>query len=142
MKSYTPEEAPEMMVIRDYAPFYSRGPMQHQGPDATLRVDSRVKLQRQEFGYSFVQLEDGRQGYIPSEVLAPAPPRPPAPPESRESGRRSSSSSSSRGEYLPDPVFDDTPLPDLPALEEIPLEVPPPILLDDEAPAGPPSFRL
>jgi len=73
--TFTAENAPEYMVVKAYSPFYKIGPMQAR-PDASLPVDTRFKLLRQEMGFSYVLLDDGRQGYVANENMAPAPPRP------------------------------------------------------------------
>ena len=78
-RSFPPETAPEYSIIREFTPFYRLGPMQAR-PDAALRAGTRVKMLRQEMGYSLVQLEDLRTGYVANENMAPAPPRPPEPP--------------------------------------------------------------
>lgn len=136
--TYTPEEAPEMIVVSDFAPFYSIGPQQMTGPDASLRLDGIVRLIRREFGYSYVQLEDGRFGYMPSQTIQPAPPRAPiASPTPAATGSRSRSGGSS--EVYEGPAIDDFTLPDL---DLMPLEIPPPILLDDEEGTVKPEFRL
>lgn len=109
--TYTPEQAPEMAIVRDYAPFYRLGPMQSRGPDATLRAGERVKLTRREPGYSLVLLEDGRTGYVPNEDMAPAPPRPKPTPEPSASAGSSNRRSGER--YRGAPV-NDSPLPEEP----------------------------
>jgi hypothetical protein len=129
-QSFAPEQAPEFVIISDFSPFYKTGPLQARGPDATLRVDERVKVLRREMGYSLVQLEDERTGYIANENMAVAPPRPPAASSgsdndsSQRSGgrKRGSSSPRFRGEQV-----NDTPLPDPiapPDLNIAPEEVP------------------
>lgn len=129
-QSFAPDQAPEYIVIRNFAPFYTTGPMQARGPDATLPSDTRVKVLRQEMGYSLVQMEDSRTGYVANENMAVAPPRPPAPkvseddPSSRSTNRKRGSSGGTRfrGEQV-----NDTPLPDLmppPDLNIAPEEVP------------------
>lgn len=119
-----PENAPEMIVTRQFTPFYTTSPMQTRGPDASLPQDERVRLLSRDFGFSLVQLPDGRKGYVPSDNLAPAPPLPPKP--------KKRDGAPTRGfDPLPE-IFDDAPLPDfgLP-----PIEIPDPILLDEEVPA-------
>lgn len=76
-QTYTPETAPDYVMIRDYTPFYRLGPMQGR-PDASLPSGTRVKLLRQEMGFSLVQLSDSRTGYVANENMAPAPPLPPS----------------------------------------------------------------
>lgn len=118
-----PENPPEMIVTRQLTPFYTTSPMQTRGPDASLPQDERVRLLSRDFGFSLVQLPDGRKGYVPSDNLAPAPP--PAPKPKKREGAPSRAFDS-----LPE-IVDDAPLPDfgLP-----PIEIPDPILLDEEAP--------
>lgn len=72
------DAAPEFIIVKGYAPFYRLGPMQGR-PDASLPLDTRVKVLRNEAGYSLVQLDDSRSGYVANENMAPAPPRPPTP---------------------------------------------------------------
>ncbi len=140
MQSYSPEEAPEMWVTKDFAPFYSGGPQQMQGPDATLRLEHRMKMLRKEFGYTYVQLEDGRLGFVPNEFIAPATPRPSPTPIPRESNRSSSTSSRDTGNNDYDgPGFDEISLPDL---QGIPGDIPPPVFLDDSEDIKKPEFRL
>jgi len=111
--TFTPETAPEYMIVKAYSPFYRIGPMQAR-PDASLPVDTRFKLIRQEMGYSYVLLDDGRQGYVANEHMAPAPPKPkPTPdpygadtPAGKKKGNRPNSPRYS-GEQL-----NDIPLPD------------------------------
>ena len=146
-KTVAPDQAAESVVIRGYTSFYKKGPMQAGGPDASLPAETRVKVLRKEVGYSLVQLDDQRTGYVANEDLAPAPPRPqptPAPtePETR-SGRKKRGSGSSRaftGEQI-----NDIPLPDRgttpPDLnigpEDVPAATPTP-----EGPIEKPKFRL
>ena len=74
-QSFDPDKAPEFLVQSDYAPFYSLGPGQDRGPDASLKRGERVKMLRREFGFSYVEIMGGRKGYIANEEIAPAPPR-------------------------------------------------------------------
>jgi len=135
-QTYSPAEAPEMVVVKDFTPFYSIGPQQMQGPDVSLRLEQRLKLLRREFGYSYVQLDDGRMGYVPNENIAPAPPRPAI------SGNSDDTTGRSKNRSFPPysgPPIDDLPLPEL---EIEPVDIPPPILLDDLEPEKKPKFRL
>lgn len=145
---YTPENAPEYIVIRDFAPFYRLGPQQGRGPDASLRTETRMKLLRREMGFSLVQLEDSRAGYVPNENIAVAPPRPPAakpeetdaPPSKKRSGRTRGGEPAYSG-----PAVNDTPLPD-PNLPPPDLNVEPEVVPDiiptvPEPPAEAPRFR-
>lgn len=137
--TYAPADAPEMAVVKDFTPFYSRGPQQIQGPDASLRTGDRVLLLRKEFGFSYVQLSDGRTGFVPNENISvpPAPPiqkpKPQTPaPKKPEPGPRTPASG------LP-PDLDDQSLPDFRILPE---EFPPAILLDETDEPKKPDFRL
>ena len=142
--TYSPENAPEMSVIRDYAGLYRLGPMQARGPDATLRAGDRVKLTCKEIGYSLVLLEDGRTGYMANEDLAPAPPRPkptPAPDLPANPGRRGASSERYRGQEVNDsllPVESPANLDLNIGPEDVVAPPPPPPELDPEAS---PQFR-
>ncbi len=124
--------------------------MQARGPDASLKVNTRVKMLRKEMGYSLVQLEDERTGYVANENLAVAPPRPPEPkvsefiPDNASTGARGRrgkpSSPPYRGEQLNDiPLPDlDVPPPDLNiAPEDISAPTPAP-----EVPLEKPKFRI
>lgn len=72
-ESFDPTKAPEFLVQSDYALFYQLGPGQERGPDASLHRGERVKMLRREFGYSFVEMSDGRAGYIANEDISSAP---------------------------------------------------------------------
>jgi hypothetical protein len=135
--SYVPSDAPEMAVVQDFAPFYSRGPQQIQGPDASLRLGDRVLLLRKEMGYSLVQLADSRSGYVPNEAISV----PPAP--SPQAAKPKPNSSSQRSAPKPPPE----PIPDLeeevlPDFRVLPEEFPPAILLDETEEPAKPDFRL
>jgi len=78
-QSFDPDKAPEFLVQSDYAPFYSLGPGQERGPDASLPRGELVKMLRREFGFSYVEIKGGRTGYIANEEIAPAPQREPKP---------------------------------------------------------------
>lgn len=146
-QSYSPDQAPEYVVIREFAKFYRLGPMQARGPDSSLPVQTRVKLLRKEMGYYYVMLEDGRAGYVASEDLTLAPPRPPQPPASLTGdnpqkpgsrGRNVPNSPRYRGEQNNDiPLPDVIAPPDLNiAPEDVPSATPPP------QPAEKPKFRF
>jgi len=140
-QSYTIEEAPEMMVTSEFAPFYTVGPQQISGPDVSLRVDQRFRLLRREFGYSYVEIEDGRRGYIPNETFGPAPQRPPvsASNDTDHAGASPVRTRTFSPEPYRGPEVDFEPLPDL----DINMDnIPPPILLDDVDPDKKPEFRL
>jgi hypothetical protein len=66
----------DMVVVTDYASFYRLGPQQAGGADRSLRTGDRVMLQRKQFGYSRVQLEDNQLGYMANEDIQAAPPEP------------------------------------------------------------------
>lgn len=87
-EAFDPDKAPEFIITADFAPFYRLGPQQERGPDASLKTGERVKMLRREFGYSFVQLEDGRSGYIANEEVELA--REPAPTEAPRAARKHS----------------------------------------------------
>jgi len=69
---YTPENSPEYMTIKK-TPFFRYGPKQPGEPDV-LQAQTFVKLQRKEYGYSVIQLADGRSGYIATDDIRRAPP--------------------------------------------------------------------
>ncbi|GAB4165982.1 MAG: hypothetical protein Fur0032_03090 [Terrimicrobiaceae bacterium] len=72
--TYAPEMAPEKVTIVD-SPFYRFGPMQPR-PDDFLPTGIRMRILRQEMGFSLALLDDGRTGYVANETLAAALPRP------------------------------------------------------------------
>lgn len=138
---FTPEEAPEYVVTQNFTPFYRMGPMQQGGPDASLPLDTRVKVLSQEMGYSRVQLEDMRAGYVANENIAPAPPKPPEPAPSGSG--ESSSSRKKRGARYSGAQVNDIPLPDPgppPDLNIAP-EIVPEATPAPEPPPEPPKFR-
>ncbi|CAN5790495.1 hypothetical protein BH09VER1_BH09VER1_18920 [soil metagenome] len=143
VQKYAPDTAPEYVIIKDYTPFYRLGPMQGRGPDATLKVNDRVKLLSREMGYSLVQLEDGedKSGYIENDAMAPAPPRPPISASGNtdsDSAQKKNGKHGSGAAYHGKPL-NDTPLPDPkvppPDLNIAPEEVPNPT----PAPSPPPE---
>ncbi len=140
-KAFSPDEAPEYVITKNFSPFYRMGPMQPGGPDGSLPVDTRVKMMTQEMGYSRVQLEDLRTGYVANENIAPAPPKPP---EVVSSGDSSAPSGrKKRGARYSGPQVNDTPLPDPgppPDLNIAPEIMPDPTPVP-EPPAEPPKFR-
>jgi hypothetical protein len=134
----SPDFVDDTVIVSDFAQFFRLGPQQAGGADLSLRTGERVMLQRKEFGYSRVQLEDGQVGYMANEDLQPAPPEPRRKfglrekPDSRgddSAPRRKQRGPASEEDFtdadipLPDPNLDIMP-------EEIPLEplpeVPPP----------------
>jgi len=145
-KTFAPDQAPEYVIIRDYTPFFRLSPMQRNGPDASLPVQTRVKLLCQDMGYSQVLLEDQRTGYVANEYMVLAPPRPPQPRESVGSSDGSASARSGNRKRSPryrGEQVNDTPLPDVNvpppdlniAPEEVPVAVPAP-------PPEKPKFRF
>jgi hypothetical protein len=131
----SPNFSGDMVVVTDYAPFYRLGPQQAGGADRSLRTGERVMLQRKEFGYSRVQLEDDQLGYMANEDLQPAPVEPRRKADKRKPGQ------SGEPRVYEDDSYDNMPLPDpnlniLP--EDIPLE-PLPDLMPEEEPAPAPS---
>ena len=157
----SPNFVGNMVVSTEYAQFFRLGPQQAGGADLSLRSGKLVMLQRKEFGYSRVQLEDGQVGYMANEDLQPAPPVAP-----RKRGLRSAAADGRsrnnvsgrvpRGAQnydeetfnniaLPDPNLDimpeDVPLEPLPELIPAPVDeparVPTKIPLPDAAPSAP-----
>ncbi len=157
----SPNFVGNMVVSTEYAQFFRLGPQQAGGADLSLRSGKLVMLQRKEFGYSRVQLEDGQVGYMANEDLQPAPPVAP-----RKRGLRSAAADGRsrnnvsgrvpRGAQnydeetfnniaLPDPNLDimpeDVPLEPLPELIPTPVDeparVPTKIPLPDAAPTAP-----
>lgn len=157
----SPDFLGDTVIVTDYAQFFRLGPQQAGGADLSLRTGEFVMLQRKEFGYSRVQLEDGQVGYMANEDLQPAPPEP-----RRKRGLRSAAANDgSRGDTprrskrsvqtyseevlddiaLPDPNLDimpeDVPLEPLPELIPAPVDqparAPTKIPLPDPAPAAP-----
>ena len=113
-QSFDPDKAPEFLVQSDYAPFYSLGPGQERGPDASLQRGERVKILRREFGFSYVEIKDGRTGYIANEEITPAPkPEPkasPSPLHKRSRGASAGNSNVSES-FAPMPDFENLPEP-------------------------------
>lgn len=141
-KTLSPDVAPEYVVIKDFAKFYRLGPQQGGGPDASLRNGDPVKLLRNEMGFSFIQIEDGRTGYTANENIVPAPPggvRKPEPPAPKKKSPRPKADSdemqtSGAEPPLPEPA---PPTPDMNAEPGFVPEPPPPAA---EEPATP-KFR-
>jgi len=103
------------MVVKDFTPFYTLGPQQSTGPDLSLPQESRVTLIKRSFGFSKVRIDDGREGMVPTEAIAPAPADAPLvqfeEPTSSAIRRVSSSSSGGRqSNYVPPAEF--APLPE------------------------------
>jgi len=102
----------------EFTPFYTLGPQQASGPDLSLKKGERVKLVKRGFGFSQVEIEDGRVGYVATEALEAAPAA--VPEETESPAPRSSAitrvySSGGSREYTPPPD-----LPPLPELEPLP----------------------
>ena len=137
----SPNFVDDTVIVTDFAQFFRLGPQQAGGADLSLRTGERVMLQRKEFGYSRVQLEDGQVGYMANEDLQPAPPEPrrkfglrekPGSRGDDPTPRRKQRGTASQEDFidadiaLPDPNLDIMP-------EEIPLEplpevpLPPPL---------------
>lgn len=148
-ETFAPDIAPEYVVIRDYSGFYRLGPQQGRGPDTTLRSGTRVKLLRKEMGYSLVQLEDLRTGYLANENMTIAPPRPPEQvkqeAEIAATKKRGGRSRGDEGPLYSGPQVNDTPLPDPnvppPDLNVEPEIMPKNIPAPDATPASRPKYR-
>ena len=112
----------DMVVASDYAQFFRLGPQQAGGADLSLRTGERVMLQRKEFGYSRVQLENGLVGYMANEDITPAPPEPKPPAVKRKPGPRTGSRNRGAVAY-DDDFYADIPLPD-PNLDILPEDIP------------------
>ena len=150
-QTFAPDVAPEYVVIRDFTGFYRLGPGQGRGPDSSLRAGDRVKLIRREMGYSLVQLEDLRTGYVANENMTVAPPRPPG--QVRQAAETAATTAlKKRGGHRGDegpiysgPQVNDTPLPDPnvppPDLNVEPEIMPKNIPAPDAKPAGRPQYR-
>jgi len=118
----SPNFTGDMVVASDYAQFFRLGPQQAGGADLSLRTGERVMLQRKEFGYSRVQLENGQVGYMANEDITPAPPEPKPTPGARKPSPRTGSRSRAAVSY-DDDFYADIPLPD-PNLDILPEDVP------------------
>ena len=134
-QSFDPAKAPEFLVRADYAPFYALGPGQGRGPDASLQRGERVKMLRREFGFSYVEIKDGRAGYVANEDIAPAPPREPES-SARPSRKRSQSGLAEFSNALEAPVL----LPEIEVLPE-PVDVIHPISEIESPAESRPEFR-
>jgi len=147
-QTFAPEVAPEYVVIRDFTPFYRLGPQQGRGPDTSLHAGDRVKLLRREMGFSLIQLEDLRTGYVANENMTVAPPRPPAQVKQEAEIAASKKRGGHRGDEGPlysGPQVNDTPLPDRnvppPDLNVEPEIVPKNIPAPDATPTSGPKYR-
>ena len=65
---------PIYVVTADFTPIYRLGPQQGGGPDQSLTKGTVVGLLKRSYGFSRVQLENGFDGYLATEDIAPAPP--------------------------------------------------------------------
>lgn len=72
LEVYTPENSPEYMTVK-LTPWYRRGPQQPGDPDM-LKKQTFVRLVTKEYGFSRVQLADGRTGYVATDDIRLAPP--------------------------------------------------------------------
>jgi hypothetical protein len=134
-QTFDPANAPEFLIQSDYTPFYSLGPGQERGPDASLQRGERVKMLRREFGFSYVEIPDGRVGYIANEEILPAPKREPEP-TANPSRKHSAGGSARISRSSEAPV----PLPEIETLPE-PVDVLHPISEIEPAPDSKPEFR-
>jgi hypothetical protein len=73
-QTFKPDQAPEYTITRSFTPFYSGRPVEGATTDVSLAERTRVKLLRKETGYSLVQLEDSRTGYVANKNMVVAPP--------------------------------------------------------------------
>ena len=73
-KTLNPDQAPEYTITRSFTPFYSERPVEGATTGISLSEKTRVKLLRKETGYSRVQLEDSREGYVTNKNMVVAPP--------------------------------------------------------------------
>jgi len=150
-ESFSPEAAPEYVIVAEFAAFYRLGPQQPRGPDQSLRQGTRVKLLRREMGFSCVHMEDLQSGYVANESMEVAPPRPKEPDAAAAtsgSGGSRKPGNRQRAETSPvysGPQFNDTPLPDPnvppPDLNIDPEVVPDTIPVPSATPSGTPKFR-
>jgi hypothetical protein len=153
-QTFRPDEAPEYVVTGKPTPFYLGKPKRESVPDASLSVQTRVKLLRKQSGYSLVLLEDSRQGYVSNAYITRATPGSEqrsfgSPAESAPTPKRKKrvapgptpapiqSSQTPASEATPPPASAPTsPEPQVPP-GEAPSPTPPP-----EAPLEKPKFRL
>lgn len=145
METYAPDAAPEYVIIRDFTAFYRLGPEQGRGADASLRPQTRVKLLRREMGFSLVQLEDLRTGYVANENMAVAPPRITAPSSMKPEAGSRKHGGKTNGRPYSGPQVNETPLPG-PAAPAPDLNIQPEVVPDaapapSEAPSSAPKFR-
>ena len=67
------------VVVAHQTPFYRYGPAQPDGPDFNLLAGQPLKLLKRDFGFSQVQTDTGKTGYVSTDDIGPAPPAPPEP---------------------------------------------------------------
>ena len=134
-QTFDPANAPEFLVQSDYTPFYSIGPGQERGPDASLQRGERVKMLRREFGFSYVAINDGRAGYIANEEIVAAPPR-----ELEPAASRSHKNSAGGAARISSSSEAPIPMPEIEALPE-PVDVLHPISELEPAADSKPEFR-
>ena len=65
------------VVIATRTPFYHYGPAQGLGPDFNLVAGQPLKLLQRDYGFSQVQTDNGKTGYVSTDDIAPAPAAPP-----------------------------------------------------------------
>jgi hypothetical protein len=155
-QTVSPDKAPEYVTTRDPTPFYLNKPEQVGLPDASLQVQTRVKLLRKRTDYSLVLLEDSRQGYVANAYITPVPPgsqtRPFGSPPENEMPTSRKKRATTRASPTPEPVqATETPssgssaaptsAPGSPDLQAPPKEVPSPTPAP-EVPLEKPKFRL
>jgi hypothetical protein len=155
-QTFSPDKAPEYVTTRDPTPFYLNKPEQVGGPDASLQIQTRVKLLRKRTGYSLVLLEDSRQGYVANAYITPAPPgsqtRPFGSPAENDTRAKRKKRAAATASPTPEPVqATETPssgssaaptsAPASPDLQAPPEEVPSPTPAP-EVPLEKPKFRL
>jgi hypothetical protein len=145
-----PDQAPEYEIIWSPTPFYEYGPTQRGGPSALLSTKTRVKLLRKKKGYSLVQLEDSRKGYVANQNMEAAPPGSQKPPFGSSADDESQARSIRKKPAGAIPVPQEGQVNEAPSseanappsdLQAPPEEVPSPTPLP-EAPLEKPKFRL
>jgi hypothetical protein len=75
------------VVIASRTPFYRYGPSQPSGPDFSLSAGQPLKLIRRDFGFSQVETDAGKLGFVSTDDIGPAPPPAPQLPPSRARAR-------------------------------------------------------
>jgi len=149
-QTFRPDQAPEYVIIRSDTPFYRYRPKQGGGPDASLSVETRVKLLRKERGYSLVQLEDSRTGYVANESMEVAPPGSQKRPFGSSISDDSQTRPSRKKRASASPIKQDEQLKEIPSSEgnapppdlHVPPEEVPSPTPKPEVPLEKPKFRL